>query len=292
MRTTPYHIPVNQIITSTINEEKGINIDQESPRSTVSVEEPLEAITNTDSTLILLDWDDTLFPTSVICKVLENTDKNGLALICDEQIELLHTLGSITYSLLTELIQKYGANNIHIVTNSLAGWIKNSLFYASCIAMVYKDIENLLIAHEITMDSAQSLYSKKTKNPTSWKRRCFDALLSGNKTKSSYFHIISIGDQMADHDSVKQSIKLLATYKPTHHVIKLKTDPNLTDMVNEMMYIQICFDQIFDVISTPNTPYFENPKSVEPVFIDYYSQEIKSYQNQCMNVEMVHMIHK
>merc|ERR1719458_799813 len=97
-----------------------------------------------DNLLILLDWDDTLFPTSFITQILSSRDTDDVVLVSDDHIEYVNKLGNNTFLLLNELITRYGSNNIHIVTNSLNGWIKDSLYYASCISKIYKDIESLL----------------------------------------------------------------------------------------------------------------------------------------------------
>jgi len=242
-------------------------------------QEELEAEEH-DGVLILLDWDDTLFPTSMINDILHSRDQNDLALVRDDQIECLQELGRLTLSVLTELIARYGADAIHIVTNSLDGWIKVSLNYASCIAKIYGEIEALLLRHRITMQSAQSLYAKRVaqSTPTQWKQFCFDAIFAASQKQ--YSHVLSIGDQWTDHYAVKQSVALLADEvdKPTHHVIKLKMAPTVNDMINEVLYIKACFAQIFDVISCKKSAFFENPKAVRPVIIDYHDEELKYMQ--------------
>eukprot|EP00483_Globobulimina_turgida_P004312 UN04321 len=128
------------------------------------------------------------------------------------------------------------------------------------------------------MDSAQTMYAKnntlKNGTPTRWKQLCFDAILNGNKTKSKYYHILSIGDQWCDHHSVQQSINSLAAYSPVHHIIKLKITPGLDDMINEILYVQTCFHRIFNLIT---------PKSVQKMVFDYHREEIHHYYNQKMH---------
>lgn len=232
-----------------------------------------------DGTLILLDWDDTLFPTTFINEILNSRDKNDLCLVRDDQIEALANLGNATLSLLTALVTKYGQNNVHIVTNSLNGWIAESLCYAACITKIYKQIQTFLEEHDITMISAQSKYAKKhiKSTPLQWKQLTFDDILKSDKTKSSYSHIISIGDQITDHYSVKKCIESLTAYSPIHHMIKLKMSPTVNDMINEIRYIDTCFFQIFDVISSTKSAYFANPTAVKPVIIDYETEEMKLY---------------
>eukprot|EP00484_Ammonia_sp_Unknown_P020920 CAMPEP_0197029216 /NCGR_PEP_ID=MMETSP1384-20130603/8713_1 /TAXON_ID=29189 /ORGANISM="Ammonia sp." /LENGTH=471 /DNA_ID=CAMNT_0042458339 /DNA_START=100 /DNA_END=1515 /DNA_ORIENTATION=+ len=244
--------------------------------------------------VILLDWDDTLFPTSMINEILQSRNDNDLALVRDDQIEYLNELGRLTLILLNELIDRYGAHNIHIVTNSLDGWIKESLNYASCISKLYKQIELVLLKNRITMLSAQSLYAKRIKNstPTQWKQYCFDEILKNSHKQ--YSHILSIGDQWTDHYAVKQSIAGLTYYAqpPIHHVIKLKMLPNVNDMINENLYLQACFTQIFNVLSSQKLSSTAT-KAIRPVIIDYHNEELKymqqyyqSQQQQACNINI------
>eukprot|EP01084_Bolivina_argentea_P128300 226807_1 len=198
------------------------------------------------NTLVLLDWDDTLFPTSMIMKVLDKTDANGFALVCNSDIELLHKLGLITLDLLIHFIKTYGSNNIHIVTNSLNGWINNSLSFATCISKTYQQIRTLLIDNNIKMVSAKSKYSKIEKCPIAWKRNCFQNIL--NDARICYKHIITIGDRWTDIHSSQQAIDSLKEYTPIHHMIKLKKNPNLLEMYNQITSVKTSFNQIFDVM--------------------------------------------
>jgi len=252
-----------------------------------------------DSLLILLDWDDTLYPTSFMNEILVQRDSNSLALVRDDQIECLSQLGALTLNFLRALIAKYGARNIHIVTNSLEGWIRESLCYAACIAPVYREIAALLDAYRITRVSARSAWAHTDASltPTQWKERCYGDIVASERTKDEYAHILTVGDQWTDHYAARHVVAALKTYSatPIHHAVKLKMSPSAHDLVSEMMYLEACFAQIFDVFTWTKSQYFAHPHAVQPVIIDYEVEERKQlqmlYQRQCnslgnMNVNM------
>ena len=133
---------------------------------------------------------------------------------------------------------------------------------------MYRKVEELLIRHKINMVSAQSTHRKvEGSTPTQWKQWCFDKILEAQETKPKW--VLSIGDQWSDHVSVQQSIGVLKSCPPIHHVIKLKMAPTVEDMVAETMYIQSCFEQIFNIFTHRESPYYSAPHSVHPVIIDY-----------------------
>eukprot|EP01083_Nonionella_stella_P000411 1182_1 len=230
-------------------------------------------VPSVDNTLILLDWDDTVFPTSVICDILSKSDANGYVLMDNYQIALLRKLGALTHALLAQLIDMYGAKHIRVVTNSLRGWVKQSVSCAACITKVYTQIEALLFDH-ISVQSAQTLYNNNAEGstPLDWKRQCIQSILTDSKL--SYSHIISIGDRWEDHLSVKQSMSLYSksVVNPMHHIIKLKSDPDLNDMVNQMQYIQTCFHHMLSA-----------KELSQPVVLDYHREEINYYLNNGEN---------
>lgn len=236
--------------------------------------------------ILLLDWDDTLFPTTWINEILQSRDNNDLCMVHDDQIDALNQLGNATLSLLTSLIGKYGRDNIHIVTNSLEGWISESLSYAACISKIYQQIQDFLTAHRLTMISAQSSYAQKDNKestPLLWKQLCFDDIFassvsqSANKSRRRYSHIVSIGDQWTDHCAVQKTQFAQQAHAPIHHIVKLKMSPTLNDMTNEIRYISTCFAQIFDVICLHHHVLANTGSTVKPVIIDYETEEMKLY---------------
>eukprot|EP01083_Nonionella_stella_P239960 839305_1 len=67
---------------------------------------------NKNNVLILIDWDDTIFPTSACRSVSELGNKKPL------DIELVHKMCLIVYESLLLMIRLYGSSNIYIVSNA------------------------------------------------------------------------------------------------------------------------------------------------------------------------------
>jgi hypothetical protein len=115
-------------------------------------------------TLIIFDWDDTLFPTTwlvnqgLICE-------QGLleAHVTPEQDELLHRLAEGVSNTLRKAMQ-YG--KVVIVTNAVQDWVEYS-----CAAFMPSVCS---IIDEIKIISARSTYeSVECSSPSDWKRRAF-----------------------------------------------------------------------------------------------------------------------
>jgi len=253
--------------------------DSSSPPSHSSHSSQSSPALEHESLLMLIDWDDTLYPTTFMNEILVQRDSNSLALVRDDQIENLQRLGALTLSLMRSLIAKYGAQNLHIVTNSVDGWIAESLSYAACIAPVYRELGALLDLYRIKRVSARSAHqSDKSLTPTQWKERVYAQLISDAQPQTEeYAHILTIGDQWTDHYAAKNVVASLKTYSatPIHHAVKLKMSPTIHDLVSEMMYVEACFAQIFDVFTWTQSQYFAHPHSVQPVIIDYEVEEQK-----------------
>jgi len=243
--------------------------------SVVEGEVENENVDANEAMIILLDWDDTLFPTTWLNKLLQARDKNDLCMVHDDQIDALNALGDATLSLLTRLIRTYDSKHIHIVTNSLEGWIAESLSYAACICKIYKQIQELIADAGILCKSAQTMYAQKDdkeSTPLRWKQLCFDDIFAPD---NAYSHVLSVGDQWTDHCAVQKTKFVQQAYAPTHHIVKLKMSPTLCDLTNEIRYLSTCFAQIFDVISSNRNAAMA--KAVKPVIIDYETEEMKLF---------------
>lgn len=142
---------------------------------------------NYDNTLFILDWDDTLFPTSWVIKnnidLINNDIRDGYI---DHFNVLDRNLSSFLKNILT-------TGNVIIVTNALKDWVKVS-------SIVMPKTNNILKKIEIV--SARSLYSDKTKNPMDWKKNTFQLIINNFYTKKNLMNVISIGDAEYEHQAL------------------------------------------------------------------------------------------
>jgi len=114
-----------------------------------------------DKTLIIVDWDDTIFPTTWLVRqgMYPNIPSSKDA----TYVELLQELSSIVIMFL-EKIQTLG--RVVIITNSQAGWIHD------CVKRFIPSLAPIL--QTIPVYSARSLYNIYTDDPAIWKKMTFN----------------------------------------------------------------------------------------------------------------------
>lgn len=136
------------------------------------------------STLIILDWDDTLFPTSwTISKNIDLTNP----LMRKKYTQNFNNLDIRLSSLLT-VLQNYGT--IVIVTNAMHEWIGLS---SSVLPRTTRILQNIEII------SAREMY-QSAHDMHEWKKLAFKYLISKHYEgmRIRYNNLLSVGD--ADHE--------------------------------------------------------------------------------------------
>lgn len=167
-----------------------------------------------DHTLIILDWDDTLFPTNWVIK-------NGINLSVsktrDQYIYYFENLDIILSNLLHQLV-KYG--KVIIVTNAMPEWIKTSSYVLPLTHIILKKLKII---------SARALYQKQCHNIMEWKKLAFKNEVANELKNKNYINVISIGDAEYEymalislHDwnkktNILKSIKFMK--EPSHDVL-------------------------------------------------------------------------
>ena len=145
---------------------------------------------NNETTLIILDWDDTLFPTTWIHKhkidIFNNT-----ALLYEK---FFKNLDILLHKLFKLLIQ---CGTVIIITNALLNWIDISI-------TLLPNLNNLIKSSNIRITSARGEYSHINKDPEMWKKMAFRTELKNitmnmnMNMNMNINNIISIGD--ADYE--------------------------------------------------------------------------------------------
>jgi len=214
----------------------------------------------TRRTVVIFDWDDTLFPTS---EVVEKSDSNIT-------IGDLYILGKSVYQLLGTYISTFGAKNIFIVTNGSKNWILDSL---KELSRMYKDsfdalpgdtadaestqkmrgkdffaaIYNSFISLRIPLLSARSAYSDRHPQRASlWKVLMFKSIVKSHFNLFSgrdgnLYVIISIGDSKDEFDAALEAKRMAVTQNRLNcndnvvllHRVKLMERPNIQQMVKQ-----------------------------------------------------------
>eukprot|EP01084_Bolivina_argentea_P081382 147366_1 len=191
------------------------------------------------NTLIIMDFDDTIFPTTALHKFV-----NANAYM-DKTLTLkMEHLGFKILKIIKQLGNTYGYNNIKICSNGTYAWIESALNYASKYCSSWKMLNNIfgvIIGIISAVDYCGHLFPN---NYNLWKQETFRNFYKHKiKCGIKYINIVSIGDQWTDHNSV---IKALKIEKLQHmvqtHSIKLKPFPKINDMINEWCYIKVGFN--------------------------------------------------
>lgn len=144
-------------------------------------------------TLIVLDWDDTLFPTSWFNFNQLNL-YNGIK--SDSKIiKYFKNLDIEIFELITTL-SKYG--EVVIVTNAVPEWIQMS-------SIVLPQTCNLL--KKIKIYSARKMFQTKYPNePMKWKELTFKEIISNKYKNGEFANVISVGDAEYEHTALAKLI--------------------------------------------------------------------------------------
>jgi hypothetical protein len=168
-----------------------------------------------DGTLIILDWDDTLFPTSWVVKNnIDLTNKSKR----EKYIVYFKNLDDRLFNLLF-VLKKCGI--VIIVTNAMPEWVSAS-------SSVLINTHNLL--RTIKVISARKMYQTISKSSMEWKKRAFNDELSNMLREQNVNHIISVGDAEYEYRALislykndPKNYKLLKSIKlmkdPTHDIL-------------------------------------------------------------------------
>jgi len=207
----------------------------------------------TQKTIVIFDWDDTLFPTSsVVCQQEKHITVGDL-----------QNLGRRTYELLGKYIDVFGANNVFIVTNGSKTWVLDSLKEMSRVYQVsfegvddqqerkkdyWAALYNSLISLQLKIFSAKALYAEDhPQQPTLWKTLVFKSIVKEHfnlysGSDNNIYCIISIGDSENEFMASYEAKQMIATMNRLNrnnniarlHRIKLKEEPTMKEMVNQI----------------------------------------------------------
>eukprot|EP01084_Bolivina_argentea_P080970 146647_1 len=196
------------------------------------------------NTLVILDFDNTLFPSEEIRPIFLNKS------IPKPMVIALDNLGLKVFDTLTQLGHKFGYDNIKIISNGSSMWISHALQYVASFSNAWIKVTNLISKHIVTY-SAHDMYAKRC--PLNhelwslWKCCTYRDIITVLNTNNKYKNIISIGDQWLDHTAVDVALKnIYINVENTiaSHSFKLKANPSFDDMIEEMDWIDAAISGI------------------------------------------------
>merc|ERR1719361_593075 len=213
--------------------------------------------TVTQKTIVIFDWDDTLFPTtSVVCKQEKHITVGDL-----------QSLGHSIYKMLGKYIDTFGANNVFIVTNGSQNWVLESLKEMSRVYQVsfeglddsvdsqqerrndyWAALYNSIISLQLKIVSAKALYGEDhPQQPTLWKTLVFKSIVKEHfnlysGSDNNIYCIISIGDSENEFTASYEAKQMINTMNRLNrnnniarlHRVKLKEEPTIQEMVNQI----------------------------------------------------------
>jgi hypothetical protein len=174
------------------------------PPSPLPQSDSQQAPTYSDSTVTVLDWDDTLIPSTW----LKGQGLSGAALadkfgITKEMVDACEEV-AVHVQRVIQKAQEYG--KVFIITNGTHGWVENSC------GLFMPSIRNLVLSLPII--SAADLYRYFSKDPISWKRMAFrrdllDRAFGGMPRAARV--VISIGDGYAEQQA-SRNLMMIGSY--------------------------------------------------------------------------------
>lgn len=185
-------------------------------------------------TLIILDWDDTLFPSSWVIKNNINLfDSNNESKL--RYVRLFSELDKILYGLLKKF-KKYG--KVIIITNALLSWVSD------CMSVLPKTSQLL---HSLRIISARQLFQYHYPDMMEWKKNTFKHIVNENINTNTningVMNIISIGDAEYEYKALID----LYTFKKNKKIlksIKFLRNPTLNILLDQLTVLYKAIDNI------------------------------------------------
>lgn len=181
-----------------------------------------------NANLIILDWDDTLFPTSW-------TTKNNFDFANDYNTNDIILTFSQLDTVMSILLLKLTKNNrVIIVTNATKKWVMMS---ERIIPNSYK-----FIIGNIPIFSARDLYSSSTNiMPSDWKKCVFVDIME--KSNRSFKNILSVGDAEYEIDALSNLHK---KYKIKGKTLRFVKNPNYKQIIEQLEMLTKTIDKIME----------------------------------------------
>jgi hypothetical protein len=188
-------------------------------------------------TLIGLDWDNSLYPTSWTNKNMINLNNPDSV----KEYKLYFTELDKTISNFLKELLNYG--EIYIVTNASMKWIK------ACLN-VLPITKKLIMEYYIRIVSARDNYSQLTSSPTEWKINTFRDIthkivqdLPEDYKCKTFLNIISLGDAHYEYIALlKLDDYFKNTDKKVNYLLKsikfIEDDPHFDQIIDQLLVVQ------------------------------------------------------
>jgi len=183
------------------------------------------------NTLIVFDWDNTLFPTKAMQLI---SSRPGKAKFTKKDGAGLCKLSKWVHRVLRAYIAVYSSQNIRIVTAARQGWIEQSLRSVGRIGR-WAQIAQLISSSSIEITYAEDaiLPFKSATEVLNYKHRAFVSAVAGSASRPSM--LLSVGDSDAEFKASKQCAADIAGMSVGR--IKLQSRPSLSCMSRQCQFL-------------------------------------------------------
>jgi len=172
-----------------------------------------------NSTLIILDWDDTLFPTDWLERTyaMDSSDDSAINNIkCPDFIKKMYKLDR-TLSGFIHCVEKYG--KLVVITNASNEWIMETSKFLP---------RTQCILAKIPVISARDNYNHLPKHE--WKRKAFAKEFKNNDVD----RVISIGDGKYEYQALMDLYRSSKRSKKILKSIKLSINPTYNVLIDQL----------------------------------------------------------
>ena len=184
------------------------------------------------NSIIIFDWDDTLFPTSSLIKNGIYTDN---IILTEKEKEKIANLEELVLKVLTLSIEK---GDTFIITNAGKGWVEfSSMKY-------YPKIKKVL--EKIKIRSARENYENKyPNNSQTWKMLSFLDVYK-NLNCNLVTNIICLGDSFIE---IQAGLKLASMFTQAFiKVVKFRECPKFDELIKQLKLIYDQFNSIYSSV--------------------------------------------
>ena len=189
--------------------------------------------TNKNATTIIIDWDDTLFPTSWVTKNNINIHKD----IDHNNMQLLLKLDELTSKLLTNIKER---GKILIITNASLKWFYSSLNHLVKTEKIIKEC--------VPVFSARDLYSDDYPNEQmKWKETLYDKLFKPIIKSGHMKNIISIGDGISEFHALTNLAKKNNNIDIYYKSLRLLPEPSFVELIDQLKMINLNSNRIIKI---------------------------------------------
>lgn len=184
---------------------------------------------NINNTVIVLDWDDTLFPTSwVINNKIDLTDPNNRIIY----YKFFNKLDNILYDLLSNMLT---CGKVIIITNAMIKWIELS-------SSVLSKTQDLL--KKIKVVSARENYNKIT-SIKNWKKNTFS-----DEIDDHFTNIISMGDAYYEYHAIINLYKKQEFHDTKYFkTVQFIRNPQSNILIEELELINNNLNEICNIVN-------------------------------------------